>query len=179
MELFEKKQEEYLKFNSIEASLSFSQKINIKIEKLRSSSFLRKEAQCNNFIVRTSIGSLIIEEDKETKEFENIFIDGIQNELERISYKRISIEKKDKEFRKKELKKIRGKGFNSQRIEILLGFLLKEQVGKLLYFHDLLENILNFFINNKSIILKKCNRNTVDNLTLHLICIEENRVLLN
>ena len=179
MELFEKKKKEYLMCNGVEVSLNFSQKINNKIEKLKSASFLRKEIQYNNFGLRTAVGSLMIEKNEERKEFPDTTKDQIQNELERIAYKRIFIEKKDKEFRKEELKKIMGKGFNSQKIEILLEVLLKEQVNKLLYFHDLFENILKLFINKKSSVVRKCNSYKIDTLILHLISIEENRVLLN
>lgn len=179
IELFEEKQKDYLNNNSTEVFLSFSQKLNNKVEKLKAASFLRREILYENLKIRTSIGTLIIEEIEENKKLTDFFTDRYQSEMDRIVYKKIFIEKKDKEFRKEELRKIRGKGFNSQKIEILLELLSKEQIDKLFHFHDLFENILKIFINKKIQLLEKSNEYTTGNQVLHLISIEENRVLRN
>lgn len=178
IELFERRKKEYSKANEVIVSLTFSQKLENKIEQLKLASLSKKEkeVECENVKIRTSISSLYFEDIKKSL---SSTINEFEKEIERVFYKQIFIEKKDKEFRKEQLREIRGKGFNSQKIEILLELLLKEKIDQLFYFHDLFEQLYKQFITNFNFAQGTLNAYFNEYLIIYKLSTEPYRVLLN
>lgn len=177
LDLLKEKREEYSKKSNQSVSLTFDQKLKNKIEQLKSSSQLRENNYDNCIKFKTSIGSLYLENSKEKKD--NFVVDELKEEKYRNNCKNISLKKLDKEFRKKQLRLIHGKGFNSQKIELLLEALSSDKIDKVFKFHDLFNKIFEYYIIRKLDLLIQEKRYEIDILIFHLISIEENRVLLN
>lgn len=147
LELFEKRKKEYFENDISKRPLSFSQKLENRIEQLKLSSLSKKEKDVNNESIKykNSIGSVYFEV---LTNLEIIKDDEFSKEYQRIDNKKSIIAKKDEEFRKEKLREIKGKGFNSQKIELLLDVLPKDNIEQLFYFHDLFQQLYELFIIN-------------------------------
>lgn len=174
MELYNKR-----KLNNdifVDTSLVNTVSINDRIEELKQLS--SKNNLKNNYLEGVKITIQIASNERLIEVIE--VIDNIADEDLR-DYKKKSQKKQDIQERIDNLRKIKGNGFNSQKLEILLEIFYEiyEDVyafGMLDLTAIIAENLklstnLKHFIN---VIL-----NTEDGLTVHLISIEENRVLLN
>lgn len=178
LELFEKRKREYFENDISKKSLTFSQKLENRIEQLKLSSLSKKEKDVSNESIkyRSSIGSAYLEV---LKKLEIIKDDEIFKEQQRIDNKRNIIAKKDEEFRKKKLREIKGKGFNSQKIELLLGVLPKDNIEQLFYFHDLFQQLYDLFIINVNCTFDISQNYADKYLIKYQLSTEPYRVLLN
>ncbi len=178
LELFEKRKREYLKNDISKTSLTFTQKLENRIEQLRLSSLSKKEKEVNSESIkyRNSIGSVYFEV---LKNLEIIRDDEIYNEQHRIDNKKNIIAKKDEEFRKEKLREIKGKGFNSQKIELLLSVLPKDNIEQLFYFHDIFQQLYKLFIINVNYTFDISENYTDKYLIKYQLSTEPYRVLLN
>lgn len=178
LELYEKRKREYLENDISKTSLTFSQKLENRIEQLRLSSLSKKEKDVNNESIKykSSIGEVYFEV---LTNLEIIKNDEIYKEQQRIDNKKNIVAKKDEEFRKRKLREIKGKGFNSQKIELLLDILPKDNIEQLFYFHDLFQQLYELFIIGFNFSLDIFEKYTDKYLIKYKLSTEPYRVLLN